>query len=209
VVYVDDDIFGSNIKLMSKKFATAMQQEFDISMLGYLSLFLGLQIHQSKKGIFISQSKYLKENLKKFCMENCTPISILMTTNYKLSKDDNDLEVDQTMYMSMIGSLLYLTASRPNIMHVFGLVGMFQSNPKETHVLTVKRIFRYLQGTSDYGIWYPETTNLVLRAYTYVYWVGSIDDRKNTNGGAFFLSSCLVSWLNKKKTSISLSIVEE
>jgi hypothetical protein len=93
-------------------------------------------------------------------------------------------------------------------MQAIGLVGRFQSNPKDTHVLAVKIIFRYLQGTSDYGMWYPKTTNLVLRAYTYVDWVGSIDDRKITSGCTFFLGSCLISWLNEKQTSISLSTVE-
>jgi hypothetical protein len=133
-----------------------MQQEFEMSMLGELSLFLCLQIHQSEKGIFISQSKYLKEILKKFGMENCAPVSTPITTSCKLSKDDDASEEDQTMYRSMIGSLLYLTASIPNIMEVVGLVGRFQSNPKETHVLAIKKIFRYLQGTSDYGMWYPK-----------------------------------------------------
>jgi hypothetical protein len=208
VVYVDDIIFGSNIELMSKKFAAAMQQEFEMSMLGELSFFLGLQIHQSEKGIFISQGKYLKEILKKFGMENCAPVSTPMTTSCKLNKDDDAPEVDQTMYRSMIGSLLYLTTSRPDIIQVVGLVGIFQANPKETHVLAVKRIFRYLQGTIDYGLWYPKNTDLILKAYTDAYWEGSIDDRKITSGGAFFLGSCLVSWLNKKQTSISLSTTE-
>jgi hypothetical protein len=98
VVYVDDIIFGSNIELMSKKFAAAMQQEFEMSMLGELSFFLGLQIHQSERGIFISQSKYLKEILKKFGMENCAPVSTPMTTSCKLNKDDDAPEIDQTMY---------------------------------------------------------------------------------------------------------------
>jgi hypothetical protein len=91
------------------------------------------------------------------------------------------------MYRSMIGNLFYLTTSRPDIIQVVGLVGRFQSNPKDTHVLAVKTIFRYLQGTSDYGLWYPKTTDLILRAYTDADWVGSIDYRKSTSGGAFFL----------------------
>jgi hypothetical protein len=193
---------------MSKKFAAAMQQEFEMSMLGELSFFLGLQIHQSERGIFISQSKYLKEILKKFGMENCAPVSTPMTTSCKLNKDDDAPEIDQTMYMSMIGNLLYLIASRLDIIQAVGLVGIFQENPKETHVLAVKRIFRYLQGTVDYGLWYPKDTNLVLKAYTNADWEGSIDDRKSTSGDAFFLGSCLVSWLSKKQTSISLSTTE-
>jgi hypothetical protein len=101
------------------------------------------------------------------------------------------------MCRSMIGSLLYPTASRLDIMQAVGLVGRFQSNPKETHVFVVKRIFRYLQSTVDYGSWYTDAD-----------WTKTIDDRKNTIGGALFLGSCLVSWISKKQTSISLSIDE-
>jgi hypothetical protein len=94
---------------MSKKFATAKKQEFEMCMLEELSFFLGLQIHQSERGFFIYQSKYLKEILKKFGMENCTLVSIPMTTSCKLNKDDDAPEMNQTMYMSIIGSLLFLT----------------------------------------------------------------------------------------------------
>jgi hypothetical protein len=105
----------------------------------------------------------------------------------------------------MMDILLSLTASRHDIIQELGLVGRFKSNPKETHVLAVKRIFRYLKGTDDYGLWYPKDTNITLRSYTNTYWVGGIYDRKNTSGGTFFLQNCLVSCLSKKQTSLSLS----
>src|SRR6202140_2807508 len=108
----------------------------------------------------------------------------------------------------MIGSLLYLTGTRPDIMHAMGIVGRFQANPKEAHLQVVKRIFKYLQGTQNYGLWYPRDTNLTLHAYTDADWVGSMDDRKSTSGGAFFMGFRLVSWFNKKQSSIALSTVE-
>jgi len=108
----------------------------------------------------------------------------------------------------MIGSILYLTGTRPNIMHAVGIVGRFQENPKETHLRAVKRIFNYLQGTQNYGLWYPRDTDLTLHAYTDANWAGSVDDRKNTSGGAFFMGSRLVSWFNKKQSSIALSTAE-
>jgi hypothetical protein len=120
-------------------------------------------------------------------MENCAPVNTPMTNNCKLSNKEN-----QSMYGSMIGNLLYLTTSRPGIIQEVGLVGRFQANPKETHVLAIKRIFRYLQDTADYGLWYPIDTDLVLKDYTDADWVGSLDDRKSTSGGTFFLGSCLV-----------------
>jgi hypothetical protein len=112
------------------------------------------------------------------------------------------------MYISMVGSLLYSTATRPDIMQVVGLVGRFQSAPKETHLKAVKRIFRYLQGTLELGLWYPKDKDFNLTAYTDVDWESSIDDRKSTNGGAFFLGKSLVAWSRKKQTSTSLSIAE-
>jgi hypothetical protein len=124
-----------------------MQNEFEMLLLGELSFFLGLQIHQSNQGIFISQTKYIKEMIKRFGMEDCKPVITLMQTSCKLSKDDDSKSTDQRQYRSMIGSLLYVTASRPDVMQVVGQVARFQATPKESHVLAVKRIFRYLKGT--------------------------------------------------------------
>jgi hypothetical protein len=134
VVYVDDIIFGSNDDEMSQRFAEEMKKEFEMSMLGELSFFLGLQITQTSKGIFISQTKYIKEMLKKFEMEDCKPVSTPMVIGCKLIKEDESKETDQYLYRSMIDNLLYVTTSRPDIMQEVGLVGRFQVAPKETHV---------------------------------------------------------------------------
>ena len=107
-------------------------------MLGELTFFLGLQVYQAEKGIFISQTKYIKEMSKKFKMEASKHISTPMATGCKLSQDDESLEVDHTMYRSMIGSLLYVTTTRPDVKQAVGLVARFQSTPKETHVVAVK-----------------------------------------------------------------------
>eukprot|EP00253_Pinus_taeda_P019329 PITA_19329 len=106
------------------------------------------------------------------------------------------------------GSLLYLTDTRPNIMHAVGIVGRFQENPKESHLQAIKRIFKYLQGTYDFGLWYPRDTDLTLHAYTDADWVGSVDDRKSTSGSAFYMGFILVSWFGKKQSSIALSTAE-
>ena len=109
-------------------------------MLGELTLFLGLQVSQSEKGTFISETKYIKEMLKKFKMEESKPVSTPMVIGCKLSKSDESSEVDHTMYRSMIGSLLYVTTIIPYVMQYVGVVSRFQSTPKETHVAAVKRI---------------------------------------------------------------------
>eukprot|EP00253_Pinus_taeda_P030833 PITA_30833 len=115
------------------------------------------------------------------------------------------LAVHQPTYRSMIGSLLYPTGTRPSIMHEVGIVGRFQANPKESHLQAIKRIFIYLQGTQNFSLWYPRDTDLTLHAYTDADWAGSVDDRKSTSGGAFYMGSRLVSWFSKKQSLIALS----
>jgi len=122
VAYVDDVIFGGSMKEMCQDFAIEMQKEFEMSMLGELSFFLGLQISQYDKGIFVSQTKYVMEILEKFRMEDCTLVSTPMVIGCKLRKNDESLEENQTLYSSMFGCLLYVTTSRKNIMQGVGLV---------------------------------------------------------------------------------------
>jgi hypothetical protein len=116
VLYVDEIIFRSNLTTLSRKFASKMQEEFEMSMLGELSLFLGLQVNQTKNGIFVSQTKYINEMLKKFQMEDSKPMGTPMVIGCKLSLEDDSPKVDQTMYRSMVGSLLYSRTTRPGIM---------------------------------------------------------------------------------------------
>lgn len=208
VVYVDDIIFGSSEEDMSQNFSLVMQKEFEMSMLGELTYFLGLQVQQNKDGIFLSQTKYLKEILKKYGMEDSKPVCTPMVIGCSLCTNDESAAIHQPTYRSMIGSLLSLTGTRPDIMHAVGIVGRFQENRKETHLQAVKRIFKYLQGTQNYGLWYPRGTDLTLHAYTYANWAGSVDDIKSTSGGTFFIGPRLVSWFSKKQSSIALSTAE-
>jgi hypothetical protein len=151
---------------------------------------------------------FLKIKLKKFRMEYCTPINTPMVTSCKLRKNDESLEANQTLYRSMIGSLLYVMPSSPDIMQAVGLVARFQEAPKETHVQAVKRIFEYLKGTLDFDLWYSRGEYFTLTTYTDANWAGSVDDRKRTSGGTLFLGNSLVSWLRKKHSSVSLSTIE-
>eukprot|EP00253_Pinus_taeda_P036532 PITA_36532 len=197
-----------NEEAMSQHFALVMKKEFEMSFLGEVTYFLGLQIQQNKDGIFLSQTKYLKQVLKKYGIEDSKPVCTPMVTGCTLSTNDESTAVYQPTYRSMIGSLLYLIGTRRDIMHVVGIVGRFQANPKEAHLQVVKRIFKYLQGTKNYGLWYSKDADLTLHAYTDVDWAGSMDDRKSTSGGEFFMGSRLVSWFSKKQSSIALSIAE-
>jgi hypothetical protein len=173
-----------------------------------MKFFLGLQITQSDKGISISQTQYINEMLNKFQMEESKLVGIPMVTGCKLSKFDDTKDVDQTVYRSMIGSFFYAIATRLDIMHAVCQVGRFQSSPKMYHLLAVKRIFRYLKGTTEYGLWYPTGNQLDLYAFTNVDWAGCVDDKKSTSGATFFLGGCLVSWSSKKQSTMSLSTAE-
>ncbi|KAK6163684.1 hypothetical protein DH2020_000548 [Rehmannia glutinosa] len=207
-IYVDDIIFGATNDSSCKKFSKLMQGEFEMSMMGELNFFLGLQIKQCQEGIYISQSKYTKELLKKFGIEEGRTVSTPMATNVKIDKDEKDKSMDESKYRGMIGSLLYLTASRPDILHAVCLCARFQSNPKESHMSAVKRIFRYLKGTIQYGLFYPKNENFSLKGYSDLDYAGNIDDRKSTSRSCQFLGDCLVSWFSKKQNCVSLSTAE-
>eukprot|EP00253_Pinus_taeda_P015436 PITA_15436 len=204
----NDIIFGSNEEAMSQSFSLVMQKEFEMSFLGELTYFLGVQIQQNEGGILLSQTKYLKQILKKYGMEDAKRICTPMVRGCNLSTNDKLVAVHQPTYRSMIGSLHYLTGTKPDIMHAVGIVGRFQENPKETHLQAVKRIFKYLEGTQNYGLWYPRDTDLTLHAYIDVDWAGSVEDMKSTSGGEIFMGSRLVSWFSKKQSSIALSTAE-
>ncbi|KAK8681104.1 hypothetical protein V6N13_053511 [Hibiscus sabdariffa] len=207
-IYVDDIIFGSTNELLCQDFAKLMQGEFEMSMMGELSFFLGLQIKQRKDGIFINQAKYIKEKLKKFGFENVKPQATPMSSSIKLDKDEEGKCVDSKLYRSMIGSLLYLTASRPDIMFSVYLCARFQANPKESHLKAVKRIFRYLQDTPSLGLWYPRDSTFDLHAYSDADYGGCKIDRKSTSGTCQFLGNMLISWFSKKQNSVALSTTE-
>ena len=170
-----------------------------MSMMGELSFFLGLQVSQRKDDIFISQSKYVRDLLKKFGMEDSAPAKNPMSIATKLDEDKPGKKVDITMYRGMIGSLLYLTASRPDIMFATCLCARFQSNPKESHLIDVKRIFIYLKGSPNLGLWYPKGTGFEAVGYSNADFAGCRVDINITFVSYQFLGQRLVSWYSKKQ----------
>ncbi|KAJ9564691.1 hypothetical protein OSB04_000657 [Centaurea solstitialis] len=207
-IYVDDIIFGSTNPKLCEKFELLMKSEYKMSMMGELTFFLGLQIKQSEKGIFINQGKYVHEMLKKFDLTSCTPMKTPMAPPLTLDKDSKGKSVDVTLYRGMIGSLLYLTASRPDIMYSTCLCARYQAEPKESHLTAVKRIFRYLKGTPNLGLWYSKDSGFDLTAYSDSDFAGCKIDRKSTTGGCHLLGGKLVSWTSKKQNSVSTSTAE-
>lgn len=207
-IYVDDIIFGSTNAALAEEFSSLMSSEFEMSMMGELTFFLGLQIKQMKEGIFVSQTKYARELVKKFRMEDSKTISTPMAQNANLDSDPSGKTVDITQYRAMIGSLLYLTASRPDIMFAVCLCAWYQSCPKESHLASIKRILRYVKGTKNLGLWYGKQSEFDLIGYTDADFAGDRIDRKSTSGTCQFLGGSLVSWSSRKQTSVALSTAE-
>jgi hypothetical protein len=207
-IYVDDIIFWATLDSLAHELSEEMKQEFEMSMIGELNYFLGLQVKQNDEGIFISQSKYAKDLVKQFGLDGKSHARTPMSTSVKISSDLAGKSVDPSLYRSMIGSLLYLIASRPDISFSVGVCARFQANPKESHLTAVKRIIRYVNDTLSYGIWYSRETNLVVAGYSDADWAGNVDDRKSTSGGCFYVGNNLVAWMSKKQASISLSTAE-
>ena len=199
-IYVDDIIFGATNEKLCEEFSKTMQGEFEMSMMGELTFFLGLQIKQKKEDIFISQTKYCRELLKKFGMDECKEYDTPMSTTASLDADVKGSSVSQSMYRGMIGSLLYLTASRPDIQFCVGMCARFQANPKESHLTCVKRILRYLEGTQELGLQYPRGNQKFLWAYSDADHAGYKTDRKSTSGQCAFLGGGLVSWVDEQNS---------
>ncbi|KAJ4805895.1 Pol [Rhynchospora pubera] len=207
-IYVDGIIFGSTNATLAQEFSSLMSSEFEMSMMGELTFFLGLQIKQLKDGIFVNQVKYAKELVKKFGVEDSKSLDTPMGKSANIDADEKGKPMDITLYRGMIGSLLYLTASRPDIMYAVCLCARYQANPKESHHKAVKRILRYVKGTQNLGLWYGRQTELDLLGYTDADFAGDRMDRKSTSGTCQFLGGSLVSWSSRKQTSVALSTAE-
>jgi hypothetical protein len=207
-IYVDDIIFGSTNVEMCKDFEKLMKSQFEMSAMGVMTFFLGLQVQQSKYGIYIHQSKYVNDVLSRFKMLDCKVASTPVEVNHKLGPALNEVAVDEKLYRSMIGSLMYLTASRPDITFAVSLCSRFQAAPKECHLKAVKRILCYLKGRPNLGLWYPYEDDFSLIAFSDSDYGGCNADKKSTTGGCQFLGSRLVSWQCKKQATVSVSSAE-
>nr|GEW73968.1 integrase, catalytic region, zinc finger, CCHC-type, peptidase aspartic, catalytic [Tanacetum cinerariifolium] len=167
-----------------------------------------LQVSQSPGGIFINQSKFALEILKTFGMDSCDSVDTPMVDRLKLDEDPSGIPVDQTCFCSMVGSLMYLTASRLDLVFAVCMCARYQAKPTKKHLEAVKRVFRYLKGTINWGLWYPKDTAMALTTYADADHAGCQDTRRSTFGSAQFLGDKLVSWSSKKQKSTAISTIE-
>jgi hypothetical protein len=197
-IYVDDIIFGSTNEYFCDEFSKIIMDRFEMSMMGVLTFFLGFQIKQVKGRTFISQTKYTHEILTKFDMDKAKSIKTPMGTNGHLDLDLGGTSVDQKVYHSIIGSLLYLCASRLDIMLSVCMCARFQAAPKDCHLRAVKRMIRNLVLTPNIGIWYPKGSHFELLGYSDADYARCKVVRKSTSGICQFFGWSLVSWSSKK-----------
>ena len=191
--------------MLCQDFSKLMQGEFEMSMMGELIYFLRLQIKQCKNGTFLNQAKYTLELLKRFDVSNSKPFTTPMNPSLELDSNPNDKKMDVTLYRGMIGSLIYLTTSRLDIMLSVCLCARYLANPREMHLSIVKCIMRYLVGTPHLGIWHPKSTTCSLLGYLDVNFVGSKTNGKSTLGRCQFLRHSLVTWQCKEQNNVALS----
>ena len=207
-LYVDDLIFTGNDEKMVEKFRNEMMKKYEMSDMGLLHYFLGIEVYQEEDGVFICQKRYVEHILKKFGMAGCNPVSTPLVVNEKLRKEDGGKMVDETHFRSLVGNLLYLTATRPDIMFAASLLSRFMHYPSHLHLGAAKRVLRYLQGTVELGIKYFRNIEVKLIGHCDSDWDGCIDDMKSTSGYAFSLGSGVISWVSKKQGSVAQSSAE-
>nr|GFA82115.1 uncharacterized mitochondrial protein AtMg00810-like [Tanacetum cinerariifolium]GFA82136.1 uncharacterized mitochondrial protein AtMg00810-like [Tanacetum cinerariifolium] len=208
-VYIDEIIFGSTKKFLCTEFERLIHKKFQMSSMGELTFFLGLQVMQKDDGIFISQDKYVADILKKFDFSSVKTASTPIETNKALLKDEEAEDMDVHLYRSVIGSLMYLAVSKPGIMFVVCACARFHVTPKVSHLHAVKSIFRYLKGQPKLGLWYPRDLPFDLEAFSDSNYAGASLDRKSTIGGCQFLRKRLISWQCKKQTVVANSTTKE
>ncbi|KAJ3689816.1 hypothetical protein LUZ61_018980 [Rhynchospora tenuis] len=207
-LYVDDLIFMGNNEKMIKEFKEVMTREFEMTDLGLMKYFLGLEVRQENAGIFVSQEAYAKEILKKYKMDECNPVSTPMELGAKLSKFEGGDRVDASKYQSLVGRLRYLTCTRPDIAYSVGVVSRFMEEPKYSHWKAIKRILRYIKGTEALGLFYSNSEEYKLMGYSDSDWCGDVDDRKSTSGYVFYMGDTAFTWASKKQPIVTLSTCE-
>ncbi|XP_021985447.1 secreted RxLR effector protein 161-like [Helianthus annuus] len=207
-LYVDDLIIASDSLQMINQLKDSMKKVFEMTDLGVLHYFLGMEVKYKEGNIALSQQKYAKGLLKKFNREKCNTISTPMEYGERLSKNDLEDEVNENLYRSLVGCLMYLTNTRPDIMFAVSKISRFMEKPKRSHWEAGKRILRYIKGTINHGIIYSKGSKGKLVWFSDNDYAGNIDDSQSTSGYIFHLGSGAIAWQSKKQKVVALSSTE-
>lgn len=207
VLYVDDLILTGSSSSIIQNAKKELMAQFDMTDLGLLHYFLGLQVHQSSEGISIYQEKYALDLLQCFGMNNCKVAPTPFQLGVTLTTSCTSPRMNPSLYQQLVGSLFYLTHTRPDIAFAVGLVSRFSQDPHESHWRDEKRILRYIKGTVRFGVQYTAGTSKLV-GFTDSDWVGSVDNRKSTSGFVYHFGSAPIAWSGKKQSTISLCFTE-
>eukprot|EP00250_Pteridium_aquilinum_P010876 c19689_g3_i1 orf=64-1296(+) len=209
-LYVDDMLLTGPNESHIADFKADLNASFEMSDLGHLHHYLGIQFKQCDGGIALCQTKYIETLLRRFSLEDCKPIATPMETGLKLSLHDAGDHFDVTLYQTAVGCLIYVCITRPDIQYSVSQVSRFMHSPGSQHWKAVKRIFRYLSGTIHLGLFYPKGGSLPpdLHAFSDSDWAGCYDTRVSTSGFCFMLGSSCISWLSKKQPTVATSSCE-
>jgi len=205
ILYVDDMLLTGTDADQISAFKSELRSTFEMSDMGMLHHYLGIQFIQREKGIFMLQSKYVQRLLERFKFQDCKPISTPMEPGLKLTEHDGSESFDAILYCQAVGCLIYLCNTRPDIQYAVSQVSRYMHSPHMLHWQAVKRVFRYLQGTKSYGLIFPRGGDLHLNAYNDSDWAGDFDTRQSTSGNCFFLGHSCISWLSKKQSTVATS----
>ncbi|XP_043704477.1 uncharacterized mitochondrial protein AtMg00810-like [Telopea speciosissima] len=206
LIYVDDILVTSNSPAYESKLLTSLASEFSIKDLGPLHFFLGIEATPHGNGLLLSQNRYIQDLLTRAGMTDCKPILTPMSTT---STDSGGaLMTDPTKYRSIVGALQYVTLTRPDVSFAVNRVCQFMHSPTEDHWTQVKRILRYLKGTSTLGLFLEKSHNPTLQAFSDADWAGNSSDRRSTGGFAIFLGPNLLSWTSRKQKTVARSSTE-
>ncbi|CAL8174177.1 unnamed protein product [Prunus armeniaca] len=207
-IYVDDIVYTGSSQSMLEEFKQDLMVKYEMTDLGLLHHFLGMGVIQTHTSIFLHQKKYAAALVSKFGLHECKPVSIPLVTTERLSKEDGSGLANEEQYRKIVGSLLYLTATRPDILYASSLLARFMHCPTNKHYGIAKRVLRYIQGTLDYGLEYVKGRNAMLIGYCDSDWSGSVNDSKSTSGYAFSFGSGVFAWASVKQNSVALSTAE-
>jgi hypothetical protein len=207
IVYVDDIVITGDDDMGIENLKKQLTREFEVKDLGQLRYFLGIEVSGSPKGIYLSQRKYVLDLLAETGMSGCRPASTPIEQNHKLSSESGET-VDKEKYQRLVGRLIYLSHTRPDIAFAVSVVSQFMNNPKSHHMDAVMRIIRYLKSCPGRGLLYKSHGHLQVECYTDADWAGSVDDRRSTSGYCTFVGGNLATWRSKKQSVVARSSAE-